>query len=365
MKKKYLMISLSLAVIINLVLLIPNFNPPAVSAETITLKFANYFPPPARHSKLIEEFAERLEERTQGRIKIDYFAGGSLLKAPAIYKGVVSGIADMGLSHIEYTPGRFPVTGATELPVGYPSGWVSNQVVNDFYHKFKPKEWRDVKVLWLHAGTPCLIISKKPVRKLDDLRGLKIRAPGMVGKTLSALGGTPTPTPIMEVYDAISKGVIDGVNTPFETLKSFRFAEVAKYTPASWQVGNTYTFFVVMNKNSYKKIPADLKPIFDQLCGEYKERYALMWNQIDFEGRNFALQKGVEIIDLSPAEVIKWKQAAAPVIDDYTKDMVKKGYSEAEVKSWFAYIDERTKYWLKTQIPLYIKSPTGPPEIRP
>ena len=86
------------------------------------------------------------------------------------------------------------------------------------------------------------------------MKGLTIRAPGMVGKTIKALGATPAPTPVMEVYDAISKGVIDGVNTPFETLKTFRFAEVAKYTTASWQVGNVYAFYVVMNKNNYKAI---------------------------------------------------------------------------------------------------------------
>ena len=105
MKKKYLMISLSLTVIINLVLLIPNFNPPAVSAETITLKFANYFPPPARHSKLIEEFAERLEERTQGRIKI-----GADVVAAAEYSAIL-------IAHYLVIPvGQFPVDFLVGVP---------------------------------------------------------------------------------------------------------------------------------------------------------------------------------------------------------------------------------------------------------
>ena len=69
----------------------------------------------------------------------------------------------------------------------------------------------------------------------------------------------------MEVYDGLSKGVIDGVNRPFETLKTFRFAEVAKYTTSSWSVGNLYTFYVIMNKNSYEKLPPDLKEILSLL----------------------------------------------------------------------------------------------------
>jgi TRAP-type C4-dicarboxylate transport system substrate-binding protein len=365
MKRKFLLISLSLAVIISGVIFLPNFNPPAFSADVIKLKFANYFPPPAPHSKICEDFIAELDKRTNGRIKIQYFAGGSLLKAPRMYEGVVTGIADIGLAHVEYTPGRFPVTEVCDLPVGYPSGWVSNQVVNDFYTMFKPKEWNKVQVLWMHASNPNVVICKKPVRKLEDMKGLTLRAPGRVGNTIKALGATPAPTPIMEVYDGIAKGVIDGVNTPYETLRTFRFAEVAKYVTTSWQVGNLYTFYVAMNKNSYKKIPPDLKPIFDQLCGEFKERMALMWNSIDFAGKNFAQQKGVEFIDLSTSEAEEWKKAVEPVIEDYVKEMVSGGYSEADVRGWLKFLDERIDYWTKKQISLFIKSPTGPPEMRP
>jgi len=333
--------------------------------EVINLKAANFFPPPALQSKYLEEFIADLEERTNGRVKVSYFAGGSLLKVPRIYEGVVTGIADIGLAHVEYTPGRFPVTGACEMPLGYPSAWVANQVANDFYNKFRPKEWDDVHVLWMHSSNPSLIISKKPVRKLEDFKGLTIRAPGIVGYTISALGATPAPTPMMEVYDAMAKGVIDGVNTPFETLKTFRFAEVAGYTTASWQTGNVYTFYVVMNKNSYEKLPPDIKEIFDELCGEYKERYALMWNAIDFYGKEFAEQKGVEIIELPEYEAARWVKAAAPVIEDYVKDMVGKGYAETEVRGWLKFIRERTEHWTAKQLQLTIKSPTGPPAMRP
>ena len=358
MKNKALMIFL-------MVILAVVFNNPAIFAKVIKLKFANFFPLPSGQSKICAEFCSDVEKRTNGRIKIQYFAGQSLLKAPAMYSGIETGITDIGYCHIDYTPGRMPVTEACDLPLGYPSAWVGAQVVNDFHKKFKPKEWDKVKVLWMNSSNPSLIISKKPVRKLEDMKGLIIRAPGMVGNTIKALGATPAPTPMMEVYDAMAKGVINGVNTPFETLKTFRFAEVVGYTTASWQVGNIYTFYVAMNKNSYKKLPPDLKEIFDQVCGEYKERYALMWNVIDFYGKEFAIKKGVEIIELSPQEVARWKNATAPVIDDYVKKMVGKGYSETEVTGWIKYLRDRIDYWTKKQIWLRVKSPTGPPDMRP
>jgi TRAP-type transport system periplasmic protein len=334
-------------------------------AQVIELKFANYFPPPARHSKICEEFLADLEQRTDGKVKGRFFAGGSLLKAPAMFQGVSTGIADIGFSHVEYTPGRMPVTEAVGLPLGYPSGWVANQVINDFYYKFKPAEWKDVEVLWMHTSTPNVIITKKPVRTLEDLKGMTIRAPGTIGDTIRALGATPAPTPVMEVYDAISKGVIDGVNTPFETLRAFRFAEVAKYTTASWQVGNVYPFYVIMNRNTYKKFTPELKETFDKLVGEYKERTALMWNLIDSEGKEFGIEQGVEIIDLPPEEVTRWREAAKPVIEGYVKKMTGSGFAEPEVRGWIRYLEERIDYWTGKQLELRIKSPTGPPEMRP
>jgi len=357
MRKKVLMIFLT-------VLLAVAFATPT-HAKVIKLKFSNYFPPPAPHSKICEEFIADLQKRTDGRVKVQYFAGGSLLKAPRIYEGIVTGITDIGLAHIEYTPGRMPVSGACELPLGYPSGWVANQVANDFYNEFKPKEWDDVRVLWMHSSTPnVMITAKKAVHKLEDLKGLTIRAPGIVGNTVSALGATPAPTPMMEVYDAMSKGVIAGVNTPFETLKTFRFAEVVKYTTASWQVGNLYTFYVAMNKNSYKKLPPDIKEIFDKLCGEYKERFALMWNLIDIQGKDFAKKNGVEIINLSSQEAARWKEAAESVVENYVKDMVGKGYSASEVRGWIKFLRERIHYWTVKQIASHITSATGPDAMR-
>jgi TRAP-type C4-dicarboxylate transport system substrate-binding protein len=148
-------------------------------------------------------------------------------------------------------------------------------------------------------------------------------------------------------------------------LRTFRFAEVAKYVTTSWQVGNLYTFYVAMNKNSYDKLPPDLKEILDELSGEFKERMALMWNSIDFAGKNFAAEKGVEFIDLSAEEAENWKKATSPVIEDYVKKMVSSGYSEEEVRGWLKFLNARIDHWTKKQVKLFIKSPTGPPEMRP
>ena len=84
-------------------------------SKVIEMKIANFFPPPAKQSKLLDQFGKDLAERSGGRIKVQYFAGGSLLKAPAIYKGIEAGIADIGYAHVYYTPGRMPVSEAAGL----------------------------------------------------------------------------------------------------------------------------------------------------------------------------------------------------------------------------------------------------------
>lgn len=346
-------------------LLAPSYGGTARAADVITLKMANFFPPPSKQSKLAQEFADELEARSNGRIKVQYFAGGSLLKPDAIYKGIESGIVDIGYSHVYYTPGRMPVMEGAGLPLGTPSGWVGAHVVWDFFNKAQPKEFANVKMLAIHGNAPSLLITKTPVRKLEDLKGLSIRAPGVPGEIIKALGGTPTPTPMPEVYDSIAKNVNDGVWAPYETLRTFRFAEVAKYVTVCWQIGAPFPFYLAMNKRSFEKLPPDLQNLVEQLSGQFQERYALMWNEIDLAGRSFAKSKGVEFIELSDEQAAAWKAKMEPVISDYVQRMTSKGFSEAEVKGWIDYQKERIKYWTEKQMEYKIPSPTGPAGMRP
>lgn len=334
--------------------------------EELRLKVANYIPPTAPQSMLIEDFCRELEKRTGGRIKVDHYAGGSLLKAPAIFEGVVTGIADIGYSHIYYTPGKMPVTEAVGLPLGYTSVWVSSHVLNDFYQQFRPKEFDQVRVLFFNTSSPSAILTtKQKITKLEDLKGLTLRAPGIAGEVVKALGATPAPTPMPEVYDALVKGVLDGDVSNFETLRSFRFGEVVKYVTSIWQVTHPYPFYFIMNKKSYERIPADLKPIFDELVGEYNELFMLRWNSNEFAGMKFAKEHGVEFYWLPPEEAKRWVEAVQPVIENYVQRMVSKGYSEDEVRGWLKFIRERIDYWTKKQIELHIPSPAGPEELRP
>lgn len=317
-------------------------------------------------SILGEDFIAEIDKRTNGRVKITYFPGGSLLDPKSMFDGVVDGIADMGWSHVGYYRGLFPVTEVLTLPMGFTSGWVDTHVVNDFYQEFRPGEWDDKVHVVLFAGTgPKVIHMKdKAVRQLEDLKGQEIRAPGLAGEVVTALGGTPVPTPMPEAYEAVSKGVVDGLRLPFEPLIAWKMAEVTKYTTNCWQIGEVDVFFLVMNKGAWNNLPADIQKVFNEVAEEFIELYAQAWNDLDFAGRDAALEHGNEIIELSPEEAARWVAAVEPVLETYVQSMVAAGHSEADVRGWIKFATERIDYWTQKQVEAGITSATGPQQLR-
>jgi len=120
-------------------------------AEPIKLTYSIFFPPTHAQAIAAMDFAKEIEKRTNGKVQITAFPGGTLTKAPMVYDGVVKGISDMGNSCFAYTRGRFPVMEVVDLPMGYASGKVATRVANDFAKSVNPKELQDVKVLYVHA----------------------------------------------------------------------------------------------------------------------------------------------------------------------------------------------------------------------
>jgi TRAP-type C4-dicarboxylate transport system substrate-binding protein len=319
-------------------------------AEVIKLKAANYLPTTHPMSLLTGWFCEEIKKRTNGQVEIAYLDGGTLLNPVKMYDGVVTGIGDIGVSHIDYTRGRFPVMEVFDLPLGFTSGWVASQTSNDFFNKFKPSEWNDVHVLYVNTSGPLIIeCVNKPVKKLEDLKGLKIRAVGVMSDVIKALGGLPVPLQMPDVYDSLRRGVIDGVTVDLSTLKYWKFAEVIKYVTLDWQLGTGYTFYCVMNKDKWNALPPDIQKIFNEVAAETRGKQAALWNTMDIEGVDAFKQAGGKTLTLSKGEAAKWVKAVEPVIADYKKAMVSKGYKEAEIDEWLKYIKERINYWKKEQ----------------
>ncbi|MBA4418447.1 MAG: C4-dicarboxylate ABC transporter substrate-binding protein [Syntrophus sp. (in: bacteria)] len=314
--------------------------------DVIKLKFANYFPPTHMNSVMMGKYCEELNKKLAGKVEVTQYTGGTLLTAPKMAAGVASGVADIGLSHCSYSRGRFPVMEIMEAPLGFPSSWIASHVAMEFYDKFKPKEWGAFHALMFSTSPPNVVQTvKKPVKTMEDMKGMKIRGTGRIGDTVKALGAAPMPIETVDLYEALRRGVVDGTYTPLETLKGFKFGEVQKYASATWKVGSVFQFYVVMNKRKWDSLPTDAQKIITEFSKEFLERWAVEWNKIDIEGREYFIKLGGQVLPVSDAEQAKMVKAVEPVIADYKKDLVSKGYKAAEVDSWVAFIKERIEYW--------------------
>jgi TRAP-type C4-dicarboxylate transport system substrate-binding protein len=314
--------------------------------EVYTLSYSNFFPPTHLNSALAEQWIKEIETRSEGRIKINYFPGGTLTPAAGIYDGVVQGISDIGMSCFSYTPGRFPVIELVDLPHGYPNGYIATMAANDYYQQFKPAELEDVQSLYFHAHGPgVLITTKKKVTTLDDLKGMVIRATGIGSDIVKALGAEGYAVSQGETYELMSRGIVGGSYTPREVLKGWKQGEVVKYVTDCYEVGNTTMMFVVINKNKWSSLPTDLQDIISEVSSEWIEKHGMVWDYYDKAGIDYflSLGGGREVIELSSEQVEIWEEAAvAPLINAYISEKTALGLKAEEYEN---YLLERVKYW--------------------
>jgi TRAP-type transport system periplasmic protein len=296
----------------------------------IKLNHSNLWPAPHKHSVLAAEWAKEIEKRTNGRVVITVHHGGTLTPGDKIYDGVIRGISDIGMSVCGYTRGRFPLTEVIELPLGYKTGWAATRLITDYYAKFKPKEFDDTKLMFLFAHGPGLLHTKRPVNKLEDLKGMKIRAFGAVTKLVTALGGAPVSMPMGETYDSLSRGVVEGSVAPFEALQGWKWGEVVKYSTEAPGMAYSSAFFVAMNKAKWNSLPPDVQKIIEQVNAEWIEKHGKGWDEIDKAGKDYAIKLGNKIITLSVDENRRWERAVKPLYDEYVKSMKDKGLAGAE-----------------------------------
>jgi TRAP-type C4-dicarboxylate transport system substrate-binding protein len=293
-------------------------------ADTITLMYSNFFPAAHIQSKLAEAWCKEVEKRTNGKVKVEYYPGQTLTKAKMCYDGVIQGLSDLGFSMLAYTRGRFPLMEVVDLPLGYQSGVEATQVANSVYERFKDIVLTDTKVMYLHAHGPGLVNTKsKAVRKLEDMKGLKIRAHGTSAKVVKALGGIPVDMPMPETYQSIQTGIVDGAMYPLEANKGWKLGEVIDYVTLDFPSAYTATFFVVMNKDRWNSLPDDVKKTITAINKEWIVKHGKAWDESDKEGVKFLKSKKRELIELGPEEGKRWKDAVSPLLQGFVEDMKK------------------------------------------
>lgn len=300
-----------------------------VGAKSINLKFATSFSP--KHNLQVdvwEPWAEKIKTQTKGQVEVSMFPGGALGKPGDHYSLAEKGLADIVYILHDYTPGRFPMTTVFELPfMGSTSTKTSLAMWKTFEEipEFR-KEYSKVKVLALFCHPPGHFhTTKKPIRTIADLKGLKVRTVSpAVTDALKLFGSIPVEMPITETYTAMERGVVDGTVIDWGGFRVFKLDDLTQYST----VTDFYvvTMAVLMNKRKWDKLPDDVKavlsensgPVLSKWCGE-------AYDGFDAPSKKHVADKGIEIIELPEAAKEKLRQQTMVQRENWVKTMADKG----------------------------------------
>jgi TRAP-type C4-dicarboxylate transport system substrate-binding protein len=310
----------------------------AAAAQDIKLTMADQNSPTAwGPSHALQPWLKQIEDATKGRVKIELYPSQTLIKGIDMWKGVRTGIADMGWCVQGYWPEQTPLSDAIVLPfLPVKTAEQGSAVLWKLYEKFPAiqKEYGEIQPIVLHTTSPnFLITNKKQVKTLEDMKGLKLRTLGGPPIEMAkALGAVPTLIPMPDLYQSLDKGVVDGAIVPWEAIHGFRLYEVAKY----YTIAPFYAayFSLCTNKAKWDSLPKDVR---DQIMSVSGLAGAKFWGRNFFDtaeqgvierakAGNFEINK----YELPPAEIVRWSSVAgAPLWEEWIKRMEAKGHKEA------------------------------------
>lgn len=286
--------------------------------EKITLSYAFFAPDNTFPAVQMKKWAEELEKRTDGKVKVDMFFGGTLLEADNMFDGVSNGTADIGLTATTYEPGRFPLLEISDLPNKYPNSEVASQVVADLIGEYPPEALKDFKIITSFATEPAYIQSTKSISSLKELSGTQLRIAGALTPVMEALGAAPVGMAQSEVPEALQTSVVDGNVSSREVLKDLKLAEYVKYVTDYPLTINT--FVAVMNKDKWESLPEDVKKVIDELnkemtvfTGQYLDKHteeAIKWSKES---------QDLKIVPLTEEESKRWDDKIQSVKNDIVK----------------------------------------------
>lgn len=296
---------------------------PAAAAD-ITLTYAFFAPASTFPGKQMEHWAAEVEKRTGGKVEVQTFPGGTLLGAREMYDGVRRGVADIGLGAPAYDPGRFPLSAGYTLPLGLHSATQACLTYYDVIQEMKPKEFEGYKIITLFTNEPSSIQSRRPVRSMADLRGMKLRAVGSAVPVMEALGAAPVGMPMPSVPEAVQTGVIDGVVTGREVLHDFKLAENLHYV-TDYRLG-VVTFAAVMDQKRWERLPDDVKKVIDDLRREMAEWTGRYYEQTVKRAMEWSKKNhNLEVVPLAAGEAKAWDARLQPLVEEWEREASAEG----------------------------------------
>jgi TRAP-type C4-dicarboxylate transport system substrate-binding protein len=281
------------------------------------LKLASFVPP--THiiwTDVIMPWAQEVAKLSNNQLTVRLFPAMQLGgRPPDLYRQVVQGISDITFTLPGYTSNDFPMMALTELPGTAKSAEDGTRKLWAHFDKFLARDFKGSKVLMLwNSDSASLMSRSKPIRTLEDLKGMKIRTPSAAQSAqLTALGAIPIDMPANQIYNNLDRGVIDASMIPMSAALDFKLIEVAKYFTVEPPLGRS-PFLVAMNRARYEKLPPALKKVIDDTTGlKLSLKGAATYDRINAEAVAQA-KKNRELIVLPPQEQKRWAAAFKPLI---------------------------------------------------
>ena len=302
-------------------------------AEEIVLKVAHFWPATAlSQQKILEPWCAKIAAESNSRLKCQIFPAMQLGGTPPqLLDQVRDGVADIVWSVPTYTAGRYTKSEVFELPFMAVNAKQGSQALWEYVQKFALDEYKGIKPIFMHTTEGYVLHSNKPITKLEDMKGKKIRtATRISARMMSAMGGTPVQMPLPQVADALSKGVVDGVLVPWEAIPATKLHEIVKYhldAPlGSPRFANTI-FIFGMNQAKYDSLSPKLKKVIDDNSGLAASAWAGEegFDKIVEPYSKLARDRGNTIAIISKDELARWEKATAGVDEIWLKDVAAKG----------------------------------------
>jgi TRAP-type C4-dicarboxylate transport system substrate-binding protein len=289
-----------------------------LAAQTVTLKLNSPAPPRSYlHREVFGPWAKAVEADSGGTLKIQLFYGGTLGHFGVTYDRVIDGVADIGFILTSMAGGKLKQQDVASLPFETKTSTEAAVALWNLYEKgITAPEFSQIKPLGIWVFPNAALHTNKPVKTLEDAKGLKMVAGNLsAAKIATALGGTPVTFRPDEAYQAVSRGTVDAVLMPFTGMAVFKVNEVTKYHLDEALGSDAAILF--MNKQSYAKLPAKAKAAIDKnsylgLSRKLGEATKVEW----LRTRNIVKDS---VTTLSPAEEKRWHEALAPVAREWAQ----------------------------------------------
>jgi TRAP-type transport system periplasmic protein len=298
------------------------------SAGAIELKLAYFVGDQHAMSQWLVKWANNLERDSSGRITVKRFPGSQMGPVQQHYDFVRTGQADVAWFLHGATPGRFPLTEIVQVPYLVGSAEIGTKVLNDpeLRSKYLDAEHRGVKVLLLLTHQPGNVHStKKPIRTVEDMKGLRLRfASPTIRDFVSALGGTPVGVLPTEQVEQLQKGTIDGVFIDYGGAGiAFKMGGILKYSTEMYSYVSS--FGVAMNPDFWNKLPPDLQALVTKSMTGVEKEVGEAWDRLDIPGKKALIDGGAEAINLAPEENAKFRTIGATVAEAKINELESKG----------------------------------------